>query len=425
MSLSISDFTRTHPPEKEEDKYNLLICNPPYVRHHHLTPDQKKELRFAVHRHAGVRLSGLTGLYAYFMLLSTAWMTTGGIGAWLVPSEFMDVNYGRAVKQFLLKQVTLRRVHRFRSDSVQFDDALVSSAVLLFENAPPPPDHEIRFDLGGTLARPDISEPISSLELSATNKWTRLPRTQDVSPPKSGHPLNKLFDIKRGIATGCNKFFVLSPEEIEEWNLPSQFLVPLLPSPRFLKTDEVLADERGDPKVEKKLFLLSCDLPETILKKKYPALWKYLRHGKELGVDQRYLSRHRTPWYSQETRAPAPLLCTYMGRSSQDNAVPFRFILNHSRAVTANVYLLLYPKPFLAPTFQRNPELLRRTWAILRSLATDALTGEGRVYGGGLHKLEPKELGNVSVAPIVKLVEDVAGGCLPVQPPLFSERETG
>jgi len=36
-------------------------------------------------------------------------------------------------------------------------------------------------------------------------------------------------------------------------------------------------------------------------------------------------------------------------------------------------------------------------------LCNRTLSGEGRVYGGGLHKLEPKELANVPVPEIAEL----------------------
>src|SRR5262249_1809888 len=35
LDLRIADFTKASPPSSEDDKGNLVICNPPYVRHHH------------------------------------------------------------------------------------------------------------------------------------------------------------------------------------------------------------------------------------------------------------------------------------------------------------------------------------------------------------------------------------------------------
>ena len=79
-----------------------------------------------------VKINGLAGLYVYFLLLATAWMEDGGYAAWLIPSEFMDVNYGVALKRFLTDRVTLIRAHRFDPNDVQFGDALVSSVVVVF-----------------------------------------------------------------------------------------------------------------------------------------------------------------------------------------------------------------------------------------------------------------------------------------------------
>ena len=48
---------------------------------------------------------------------------------------------------------------------------------------------------------------------------------------------------------------------------------------------------------------------------------------------------------------------------------------------------------------------LRRVWQILNQITLDQLLGEGRVYGGGLYKLEPKELANVPVSALADLVK--------------------
>ncbi len=92
-----------------------------------------------------MRLSGLAGLHCHFMAISHQWMKDGGVAGWLIPSGFMDVNYGVEMKRYLLERVTLMRIHRFDPDDVQFDDALVSSSVVWFKNAPPPVGHKVEF----------------------------------------------------------------------------------------------------------------------------------------------------------------------------------------------------------------------------------------------------------------------------------------
>ncbi len=401
LALHLADFTK-EPPPTADARFNLLICNPPYVRHQHLKPSQKLQLQELATAAFGTRINGLAGLYCYFLALAHYWMSNGAVAGWLMPSEFMDVNYGRAVKHYLLDKVTLLRVHRFDPTNVQFTDALVSSTIVFFQNAHPPTNHNVEFTFGGTLRVPTLAKHICTDDLRREAKWTRFPASA-IRDQRQNATLKDFFQIKRGIATGGNKFFILTRRQIDTHHLPWQFFRPVLPSPRYLAGEEVQSDAAGNPQIAPELFLLDCRLSEEAIKERYYELWHYLQTGKP-EVAERYLCKSRKLWYAQENRPPTAFICTYMGRSNNKNQKPFRFILNHSLATTTNVYLLLYPKPQLTRALAANPDLARKVWEVLRAIETDAVLDEGRVYGGGLYKLEPNELANVSADGIQALL---------------------
>ncbi|HVN75224.1 MAG TPA: hypothetical protein VMT19_02825 [Thermoanaerobaculaceae bacterium] len=417
LVVTNGDFTKQHAPPVEHDKVSLLVTNPPYVRHHHLNPADKARLQTAVASATGLPLSGLAGLYCYFLLLSHPWMARGGIASWLIPSEFLDVNYGTTIKQYLLSRVTLLRIHRFDPNDVQFDDALVSSTVVWFRNAPPPPEHTVQFTYGGTHVRPARDKAIPASVLATEVKWSRL-FNGDAKGRTNQPTIADLFTIRRGIATGSNNFFIITREEAARRHLPTSVLTPVLPSPRYLGTDDVPADQDGFPTLDEQLVLVNCTLPEGEVARRYPALAAYLAEGKAKGVHETYLCAHRDPWYAQENRPAPPFLCTYMGRGEKDR--PFRFILNHSRATAANVYLLLYPRPALARLLWQDALAARRVWEALNALTPATLMGEGRVYGGGLYKLEPRELANAPATTILEALPALREH-LGVQGRLFDE----
>lgn len=97
-----------------------------------------------------------------------------------------------------------------------------------------------------------------------------------------------------------------------------------------------------------------------------------------------------------------------MGRQDTGRGRAFRFILNHSRATATNVYLMLSPKPALAKALLDRPELLKKVWQALDRMDDEVLMGEGRVYGGGLHKLEPRALGNALSDKILKVLPKIS-----------------
>jgi len=420
LDLRLTDFTKEKFPQSESEKYNLIICNPPYVRHHHIINKDKARLQQLAFQASNITLSGLSGLYCYFLAISHCWMEKNGIAGWLIPSEFMDVNYGRAIKEYLLSNVTLLQIHRFNPNDVQFDDALVSSAIVWLRNKPTPNNHKVKFTFGGSIDKPNYEKDVSASVLYREAKWTRFPlleEREEASYPK----VSEFFTVKRGIATGDNDFFVLSADEIKKKELPFTQFIPILPSPRYIEEREILADDNGNPLTKKQLFVLDCKLPIRTVKSQYPELWNYLQEGIKKGVSERYLCRHRKPWYSQEYRPSSLFYCTYIGRSDTEGKKPFRFILNHSRAIVANAYLILYPKPDFQKAISNNPAMAESVVNALNDITAQAMLDEGRVYGGGLYKLEPKELGSINATALMKVVGNVQRAKRRVQLSLFSD----
>ena len=72
-------------------KYDAIICNPPYLKFHDYDnatyiPD--------VNSHLGTKLNGFTNLYTLFLLKSIAQLQEGGRLAYIIPSEFLNSDYG-------------------------------------------------------------------------------------------------------------------------------------------------------------------------------------------------------------------------------------------------------------------------------------------------------------------------------------------
>ncbi len=389
ISIENSDFLLAKP----ENIYNLIICNPPYIRHHHINKELKLKYKDIIDSNNGVKLSGLTGMYCHFMIQSSSWLADEGISIWLVPSEFLDVNYGAPVKEFLIKKVDLIRIHKFDPSDVQFSDALVSSSIVVFRKKGAKATTSTEFTFGN-LESPKFSKTILTRELNPTAKWNS--NFQITQKAASGTRFGDLFKIRRGIATGANDFFILPESVVLENSIPHKYLRPILPSPRYLKTQIIESDSNEYPILDQRNFLISTSESINSIRLDCPWLANYLENGSET-IANGYLCKSRAPWYSQEARFPSMFLSSYMGRSNDEKVNPIRFIWNQSSAIATNSFLMIYPNPLLQSQIEKRKDLQRELFESLNNIPDSSIFEQTRSYGGGLFKLEPKELMNIRV----------------------------
>ena len=112
-------------------KFDAVIANPPYVRHHSLdiSETKYKDLELI----AGRKLSRLTNLYVLFCIDIINRLNEGGRAAIIIPTEWMNANFGTSFKEYLSEKNVLDTVVYVTHDALVFDDALTTASILLLE----------------------------------------------------------------------------------------------------------------------------------------------------------------------------------------------------------------------------------------------------------------------------------------------------
>lgn len=357
----------------------LFIGNPPYLRHHGIAPEWK-DWYAATARRFGVKASRLAGLHLHFFLRTLELAKPGDLGCFVTAAEWLDVNYGSALRQLLATRLGVTALHRLDPKALPFADAVTTGVITGFEIGPAP--EHVRVDhVASVAALADLSggADVPRNLLAAAPRWTLITRPGKAVPP-GWIELGEICRVHRGQVTGGNAIWIAGPHSAD---LPPQFLVPTLTKARELLAGEVLRD----PKHLRRVIDLPPDLDALPAR---AAVDRFLAWARAHGADRSYIARHRKAWWSVELKAPAPILCTYMARR------PPAFVRNLCGARHINIAHGLYPR---APL---DDAMLDALAAFLRENVAQAA---GRTYAGGLTKFEPKEMERIPVPRLEALAD--------------------
>jgi adenine-specific DNA-methyltransferase len=352
----------------------LFIGNPPYVRHHQIGPEWKRWLTETA-RVRGHSASALAGLHAHFFLATAEQGSPGDTGVFVTSAEWLDVNYGRLVRELLLDGLGGLGVHVLDPDAMPFAGVLTTGVITTFRLGSRPKSVRLRrVKTISNLGALDGGRRISRQRLAEASRWTPLIR---VTPklPEGWVELGELCRVHRGTVTGANGVWVTKASET---GLPPQVLFPTVTRARelFAVGATLTAAEHLRCVID-----LPADLDELDAGTR-KVIDRFLRHARAQGAADGYIARTRPAWWRVGLRQPAPILATYMARR------PPAFVRNLASARHINIAHGLYPR-------QPLPEgVLNRLVAALRASVS---VGQGRTYAGGLTKFEPREMERVTV----------------------------
>ena len=305
------------------DGFDIVIANPPYVRQEEITPKAYKDALLQAYSDAAV---GRSDLYCYFYARALQLLRDGGIHVFVCSNSWLDVGFGAKLKQHLLGNSHIKAISESRVED-QFGSAMVSTIVSVIEKTLGVPNHETRFvSLYGEFeaATRDANQQrvivkshreLLAGEKAASNngdkwggKYLRAPDIYHHILGKYADKLVRLGDIaavRRGVTTGANDFFYLTPERIAEWGIEDDFLQPIVIAPRQI-TSLTISPER----LASRVFMCWPDKAELA----GTNALKYIEWGEQNRVNGIRSVRSRKPWYKlSETAGPLALGCKIRG----------------------------------------------------------------------------------------------------------------
>ncbi|MCX5632393.1 MAG: N-6 DNA methylase [Phycisphaerae bacterium] len=365
------------------NKYDGIICNPPYFKFHDY--DNKRTLK-EIEKRTSCKLNGFTNLYALFLLKSLSQLKRNGRIAYIVPSEFLNSDYGKQVKFYLIKSRFLRHIIIIDFEKNVFEDALTTASILLFAND----DNQkgvyftniTNLKNIGQIEKIIVEYPnvpgegfVSFENLNPEIKWRVYYQPQNSIKYKHLVPFANYGKVVRGIATGANEYFTFNSSKAEKFNIDRKYLLPCISKAVNIKSS--FFTEKDFEKLQnrdKPVFLFNAtSLIDTSVE-------QYIQKGIDEGIHEKYLTSHRNPWYLLENRPPAPIWVSVFNRNG------LKFIRNEANIRNLTTFHCIYLDMFSAP----KTDLLFAY--LLTDVSKEIFEDNRREYGNGLQKFEPNDI---------------------------------
>lgn len=335
--------------------FDAVIGNPPYTRQEEIgeiSPQDQEykeniiENSLSFHGEKIADIGKRSGIYAYFFVHGSKFLKEGGYFGFIVPNSWLDVDYGKGLQEFFLRNYKIAAIIGSKVER-WFEDADINTCIVILQKCKNKKDRDDNFTRFVYLKKPlryfispvqDIwekqkerldkiddliktiffhSELYENEDLRIYAKKQKELREEGFDPSKKKYTGTKwgiylrsptivfeillkleksfvkfsnLFNVEWGsIKTGADNYFYLDEKSLNEKKIEKRFVnQKVVRSPKDSKTIEISGNDL-------KTYLLVVDKD----KKKLAGtnVLSYIIKGESKGLDTRPTCSSRTLWY--------------------------------------------------------------------------------------------------------------------------------
>ncbi len=370
-----------------EDKFDLIIGNPPYIRYQYFSKEQQI-LAEQIFKKSKLKYSKLTNAWVSFVVGSSQLLKEKGKIAFVLPAEVLQVSYAQQLREFLAHFYNKINIVSF--EKLVFPE-IQQEVVLLLCEKDDSSTHKIEHielrDADG-LKDLDISKlknPQKTIDFKS-NKWTfyfldqeEIDFLENLQEFKTVPKLGKYADVEVGITTGANPFFTVPLSTVQFYNL-EKYAKPLVGRsvqvPSLIFTEE---DWKKNRDIQARTHLLT--FPKMSELNGSVGARDYLNYGIEQGINQGYKCGIRDEWQI------IPSLKISDALFIRRNHLYPKLIINQANAYTTDTMHRV--------NIKKNVNLNAFIASYYNSLSFAFAEISGRSHGGGVLELMPSEVQNI------------------------------
>lgn len=373
-----------------KEKYDLIICNPPYNRFQKIPQREKLIKKFQ--KKYDIKMSGYSNYCVYFLVKSMNEIAKDGKCVYIMPYEFLNCGYGEIIKKYLLEKKMLKSIIKFDNSLKLFNDATTTSCIITLENSIHDEVEFINITDLNEISNNDKFRNIKKYKYSELNikqKWINYFKNDDIVPYKNLIQLKSIGTVKRGIATGSNSYFTLNKEKIKNYNLSKEVCLPCISKSldvKEIKFNKQKFDELYEN--NKSVFLFNGTNAQS------SSDLEYIKMGERKKINKKYLTSHRKPWYSIEKKDIAPIWISVFSRNK------LKIVRNELMINNLTTFHGMYFNNM------SEDEINIFFCYLLTPIGQEILYMNKREYGEGLDKFEPNDLNNAMILDISVINED-------------------